>query len=57
MQILIKMFLVALFSLGLVACEREGPMERTGESIDESVEELQTRSASLKKQQMSAARN
>ncbi len=40
MQILMKMFLVSLFSLGLVACEREGPMERTGESIDESVEEI-----------------
>jgi hypothetical protein len=35
-----KMFLVSLFSLGLVACEREGPMERTGESIDESFEEI-----------------
>jgi hypothetical protein len=39
MQILIKMMLVSLFSLGLVACEREGPMERAGESIDEAVEE------------------
>lgn len=39
MQIIIKMLLVSLFSFGLVACERQGPMERTGESIDETVED------------------
>jgi len=39
MQILMKILLISLFSLGLVACEREGPMERAGESIDEAVED------------------
>ncbi len=39
MQTLMKLLLISLFSLGLVACEREGPMERAGESIDETVEE------------------
>ncbi len=39
MQTLLKLFLISLFSLGVVACD-EGPMERAGENIDEGVEEI-----------------
>jgi hypothetical protein len=31
--------LMLLVSLGLIACENEGPAERAGERIDEAVEE------------------
>lgn len=32
------MMFAALFSLGLVACEKEGPAERAGKAVDEAVE-------------------
>jgi hypothetical protein len=40
MQILMKILLISIFSVGLAACERQGPMERTGESIDETFEDI-----------------
>jgi hypothetical protein len=39
MQTFMKLFLAALFSIGLVACEK-GPAERAGENIDEAFEEI-----------------
>ena len=39
MQTLTKLFLIALFSFGFVACD-EGPMEEAGRNIDEGVEEI-----------------
>ena len=38
-----KLFLAALIaalSLGLAGCEKEGPMERAGEKLDEAAEEV-----------------
>ena len=38
-----KLFLAALvtaLSLGLAGCEKEGPMERAGEKLDEAAEEV-----------------
>lgn len=32
--------LAATFAMGLAACEREGPMERAGEEVDEAVDTL-----------------
>lgn len=35
-----KIFFGALVALPLWACEREGPIERAGEEVDEAVEDL-----------------
>lgn len=32
--------LLAVMSLGLAACERQGPVERAGEEVDEAVDTL-----------------
>ena len=39
MQTLMKIFLVALFSFGFVACD-DGPFEEAGNEIDEGLEEV-----------------
>jgi hypothetical protein len=36
----IKMLAVGLFAIGLLGCEREGPLERFGEEIDEAAENV-----------------
>lgn len=36
---LMTLAIALLFSAIMLGCEREGPMERTGENIDEAVEE------------------
>jgi len=33
--------LAAVFLLGLVACEKEGPMEKAGKQVDEAVEKTE----------------
>jgi hypothetical protein len=35
-----KYFLVALIALGVAACHREGPLERTGRSLDNAAENM-----------------
>ena len=37
---MIALFACAALMTGALACEREGPMERTGERIDEAVDEI-----------------
>jgi predicted small lipoprotein YifL len=37
-QAVISAFAVAVLSGTLIGCEREGPAERAGESVDETVE-------------------
>ena len=32
-----RIFFIALLTLGLIACEQEGPAERAGEKIDSAV--------------------
>jgi hypothetical protein len=32
--------LAAVLSLGLAACEKQGPLERTGEEVDEAVDRV-----------------
>jgi Flp pilus assembly pilin Flp len=39
MQTLMKFFLAALLSVGLIACQK-GPAERAGENIDDAFEEI-----------------
>lgn len=35
-----KLFLILPFALMLGACEREGPLERAAEEVDEAVEDI-----------------
>jgi hypothetical protein len=42
-EILYPATLALIFALGTAGCEREGPMEETGEEIDEAAEEARDR--------------
>ena len=47
----------AMLMLGLAACEREGPMERTGERADEAVEETKENIEEAKEKIEEAVKN
>ena len=42
-QVIQRPALALLLMLGLASCEREGPMEETGEEIDDAAEEVRDR--------------
>jgi hypothetical protein len=48
--------LLAAFAVGVAGCEREGPMERAGESIDESVEDAQDKMSDVAEEAKEDAR-
>ncbi|WP_035056987.1 hypothetical protein [Desulfuromonas sp. TF] len=48
---------LVMLMLGLVACEREGPMERTGERVDEAVEETKENMEEAKENTEEAVKN
>jgi predicted small lipoprotein YifL len=48
---------LAMLVLGLAACEREGPMERTGERADEAVEETRENLEEAKENTEEAVKN
>jgi hypothetical protein len=41
MEVGMKYFLIIPLALMLAACEKEGPLERAGEEVDEAVEDVQ----------------
>jgi hypothetical protein len=41
MEVGMKLYLVLPLALMLAACEKEGPLERAGEEVDEAVEDIQ----------------
>jgi predicted small lipoprotein YifL len=38
MKAVLTLMLTALFSLGLAACEKKGPLEQAGEEVDEAID-------------------
>ena len=48
---------LAMLMLGLAACEREGPMERTGERADEAMEETKENIEEAKEKIEEAVKN